>query len=199
MSGPRATSTRGTCTAQTNCPRDGAGPGHHALGLGEEAQQGACRDEPPTRSAARSGPGWRVSAQSPRAAARTASAERVDERGTASRRPLFGRVAEGSTGWWLQEGKPRRATGRRQPATAARRNGLSRGARPRGQQAAACNGEEATAGGDTGTATREGKALEGEASEGRPTTDHQQVARRGLKPGEPQGRLQDATSLRATG
>ena len=61
----------------------------------------------------------------------------------------------------LQNGKPRRATGEARSATAAGRNGLLRGARPRGQQAAACDGEGATVGGDAGTATQEGNALEG--------------------------------------
>jgi hypothetical protein len=70
----------------------------------------------------------------------------------------------------------------------------SKASRPAG---GSLHGEGAAVGGDAGTATQEGNALEGEASEGTLQTDPpgNGGARRGPKPDEPHGRLQDATSL----
>lgn len=63
---------------------------------------------------------------------------------------------------------------------------------------APCNVRRATVDGDVDTAVAAGKALEGEGTGGKArSTDFAIGCAR--KPGEPQGRQQDATSLRAPG
>jgi hypothetical protein len=98
----------------------------------------------------------------------------------------------------LQNREAHESHGRRQSgngAAAQRTHGRSKASRSAERQFG--NGEGAAAGGDAGTASREGRALEGEASVGTPRpTGHRQVVRRGWKPGEPHGRQRDATSSR---
>jgi hypothetical protein len=83
----------------------------------------------------------------------------------------------------FRKGKPRRATStsRRQRRDAQRTLVWSKASRT-GWESHLSNVEGAKARGDAGTATREGKALEGEAPRECPTTDHRQVARRGSNP-----------------
>jgi hypothetical protein len=85
------------------------------------------------------------------------------------------------------------------PATAYRCNGLPSGARPRGRPGSQPgDGVGVSACGDARTAAREGKALKGMASAGKPrSTTARGTA--GRKPGEPHGRLRDATSPRTSG
>jgi hypothetical protein len=187
---------RWACEAQINCPRCCSRIRMRAFGRVERHPQGVCRHELPTGSGARSGPEGRGGVQSP------CWRRRVRLRPGTSMKAWHGFETSlfGGThgkhrlmapGWEAQESNGRRAVCN----GCARQRTLvwSKASRSTG---GSLNGGGARARGDAGTATREGKALEGEASAGKPTTDHQRVARRGRKPDEPHGRLQDATSLR---
>lgn len=130
----------------------------------------------------------------------------MDAQGRSHPRPLggaphhFGGRGYETAGARFQEGKPMRATGGATPATAWRRNGLSRGARPRGRNwfAARETTRRQSASGDTGTATQQGKALEGEAPSGKPVDRPPRGGTARRQHGEPHARQRDATSPRSS-
>jgi len=108
-----------------------------------------------------------------------------------------GRHDETRFGW----GKPRRASGGMRSATTGSRNGLPSGRRPRSRRRPRTS---ATAGGHGLAATRGTAAGGGERSGGYRHRRESEEATTGTsgsarKPDEPQGRQQDATSLRAVG